>query len=203
MPKKRFVLAAVVVMIAIVGLYIFLTGNDRKGACNAADIYIKAVINRNFDVIYDLNSITQKRKLFIFKESGLKKDELLKEAYNEQKASFDSAQPLPDMNAVWIEKFIFIPDMKYRIVKTAAELNTDNPTAFYIKRIDMVVEVEMEYLNRDTAPLYEGRRIKRAGYFINMVHSKNITRTVRDITVDDKWLFKGIAIKKGSVAYWD
>lgn len=203
MSKKKIILSLIAALIAAIGLYVFLTGSDRKAAKEAADIYIKAVMNRNFDVIYDLNSATMKRKLFILKESGAKKDELAKKAYDEQKAAFDSAASSLDMNAMWAEKFIFIPDMKYRIVSAATELNVDNPTAFYVKRIDVVVETEMEYSNRDTAPVYEGRRIKKAAYLVKMVRSRNITRAVRDIAVDDKWLFKGVAIKEGSVVYWE
>lgn len=201
MAKKKIILLAVIVLIAAIGLYIFLMGDDRKAAQEAADLYIKAVRDRNFDVIYDLNSASQKRKLFILKDSSAKKDELAKQAYDEQKASFDSAQPSFDLNAIWAEKFIFIPGMKYRIVSAVAERNIDNPTAFYVKRIDVVVEAEAEYLNKDAAPVYEGRNIKKAVYLIKMIHSKNITRTVKDIAVDDKWLFKGVAVKQGSMVY--
>lgn len=203
MPKKRIALTVIAILIAATAVYIFMTGGDKRAAREAADIYIKAVMSRNFDVVHDLNSATQKRKLFILKDSGAKKDELLKKAYDEQKASFDSAAPSPDMNAMWVEKFVFTPDMKYRIVSVATELNVDNPTAFYVKRIDVVVETEMEYSNRDTAPAYERRRIKKAVYLIKMVHSRNITRAVRDVAIDNKWLFKGIAIKEGSAVYWD
>ncbi|MBI5874408.1 MAG: hypothetical protein HZB81_00905 [Deltaproteobacteria bacterium] len=208
MPKKRIILSVVIILIAAIGLYyILLMGGDRKAAQEAAELYIKAVRDRNFDVIYDLNSVSRKRKLFIerrsydLKDSSAKKDELAKQAYDEQKASFDSAQPSFDLNSVWPEKFVFISGMKYRIVNAARELNMDNPTAFYIKRIDVVIEAEMEYLNKDTAPMYEGRNIKKAVYLIKMIHSKNITRAVKDIAVDDKWLFKGVAVKQGSAVY--
>lgn len=203
MPKKRIILSAVIFLIAAIGLYVFLIGDDRKAAQEAAELYIEAVRDRNFDVIYDLNSVSRKRKLFILKNSGAKKDELAKQAYNEQKASFDSARPSFDLNAVWAEKFVFISGMKYRIVNVARELNVDNPTAFYVKRIDVVVEAEMEYSNKDTAPMYEGKNIKKAVYLIKMIHSRNIARAVRDIAVDDKWLFKGIAVKQESMVYWE
>lgn len=204
MPKKRIILSVVIILIAAIGLsYILLMEDDRKAAQEAAELYIKAVRDRNFDVIYDLNSVSRKRKLFVLKDSGAKKDELAKQAYAEQKASFDSASWSFDLNAVWAEKFVFISGMKYRIVNAARELNMDNPTAFYVKRIDVVVEAEMEYSNKDTAPIYEGRNIKRAVYLIKMIHSRNIARAVRDIAVDDKWLFKGIALKQGSAVYWE
>lgn len=203
MPKKRIALPVVIILIAAIGLYIFLTGSGKKAAQDAAGLYIKAVMDRNFDVIYDLNSVARKRKLFILKGSSSKKDELAKQAYDEQKASFDSARPSFDLFAIWAEKFIFIPGMKYRLVNAAMELDVDNPTAFYIKRIDVVVEVEAEYLNKDAAPAHEGKNIKKAVYLIKMVHSKNIARVVKDIAVDDKWLFKGVAVKQGSVVYWE
>ncbi|MBI3754554.1 MAG: hypothetical protein HY265_00090 [Deltaproteobacteria bacterium] len=193
MPKKRIILSVVIILIAAIGLYIFLMEDDRKAAQEAAELYIKAVRDRNFDVIYDLNSVSRKRKLFIerrsydLKDSSAKKDELLKQAYDEQKASFDSASWSFDLNAVWAEKFVFISGMKYKIVNVVRELNVDSPTTFYVKRIDVVVEAEMEYSSRDAAPVYGGRNIKKAVYLIKMIHSRNIARAVKDIAVDDKW----------------
>ncbi|OGQ33823.1 MAG: hypothetical protein A3A85_02090 [Deltaproteobacteria bacterium RIFCSPLOWO2_01_FULL_42_9] len=82
------------------------------------------------------------------------------------------------------------------------ERNIDNPTAFYRKRIDAVVEVEIEYKKKDTAPLFKDESVKKATYLIKMIHIRNITKAVKIMPVDDKWLFKGIVIKEGVVEHW-
>lgn len=205
MTKKKIILPVIIILIAVIGLYIFLMGNDKKAVRETTDRYIKAVMDRNFTVIYDLNVVSQKRRLFVLKDSSAKKDELIKLVYDEQKASFDSARPTGqsfDLNAVWSEKFIFTHDMSYSLMDVVMERDVDNPTASYRKRINAIVKIEIEYGEKDTSPMYAGQNIKKAVYLVKMIHSKNIARTVRDIAVDDKWLFKGIAVKEGSAAYW-
>lgn len=208
MTKKRGILIAIIVFLAAAGLYLALLGNDTKAVREAADRYIKAVRDRNFAVIYEMNADSQKRKLFIerrsydLKDSSADKNELLKQAYSEQKESFDSTQTAFDLNDIWSEKFVFIPDMNYRILNVAMEQDIENPTAFYVKRINANVEVEVEYAKKETAPVFEGRSIRKADYLIRMIHRRNIARVVKDIAVDDRWLFKGIAVKHGSAVFW-
>lgn len=204
MTKTNIIIAVFIILIAAAGAYIFVIGDDKKAVQEAADLYIKAVRDRNFDIIYNLNASSQKRRLFVLKDSSADRDELLKRAYNEHKALFDSAQPVFGFNAIWVEKFIFITDMNYKIVDVVMERNIDNPTAFYRKRIDAAVVVEVEYKKKDTAPIYDGKNIKKAVYLVKMIHIWNITRAVKGIVVGDKWLFKGVAIKKdGNVVYWE
>ena len=203
LAKSKIILSIFIIFIAAAVLYIFLIGNDKKAVRETADIYIKAVKDRNFDMVYNLNASSQKRRLFALKGSNSNKSELIRQTYEEQKASFDSAKPSFDFNAIWVEKFIFIPGMKYTIAEVAMERNTDNPTSFYRKRIDAAVVIEIEYDQKDTAPLYKGKNLKKAVYLVRMIHSKNIARVVKDVVVDDKWLFKGIAVKEGSVVYWE
>lgn len=202
MIKKRGILIAIIVFLAAAGLYLALLGNDTKAVREAADRYIKAMRDRNFTIIYEINANSQKQKLFILKDSSANKNELLKQAYSEQKESFDSTQTAFDLNAVWVEKFVFIPDMNYRIVNVVMEEDIENPTAFYVKRINAKVEVEVEYTKKETAPVFEGRTIRKADYLIRMINGRNIVRAVKDIAADDRWLFKGIAVKEGSVVFW-
>lgn len=130
------------------------------------------------------------------------KDEILKQIYKEQKTIFTSVQNRFVPNALWAEKALFIKGMKYNISKVAMELDIDNPTAFYRKRIDAIIEIEVEY-NQGSAPVFEDGSIRRAGIEIKMVHSKNIGKTLKSMggIEEDKWLFKGVAIKQYSVVY--
>lgn len=202
MTKNKVILSSIIVFIIAVVLYVFLAGNDKKAIKETVDIYITAVKNKNFDAIYNLNAASQRRKLFILKGSDANKDELLKQAYNEQKASFDLVQAILDLNVLWAEKSIFIPDMNYRITSITMEADIDNPTAFYRKRVNAAAIVEVEYTKRDTAPLLEGKNIKKVNYLVKMIHSKNIAKAVKGLLIEDKWLFKGMTIKDGSVVFW-
>lgn len=203
LTKNKIILSLFIIFIAAAVLYVFLIGNDKKAVRETANIYIEAVRDRNFDMVYNLNASSQKRRLFALKSSNSNNSELIRQTYEGQKASFDSAQPSFDFNAIWVEKFIFIPGMKYTIAEVAMERNADNPTSFYRKRIDAAVEVEVEYEKKGAAPQYDGKNIRKAVYLIKMIHSKNLARTVKGIVIDDKWLFKGITVKEGSVVYWE
>lgn len=204
MAKNKVVLSVITIFIAAVGLYIFLIGNDKNAVQETVGAYINAIKDKNFDVIYNLNAASQRRKLFVLKGSDANKDELLKQEYNEQKALFDSAKTnVFEINSSWAEKSIFSPDMNYRILNVAMEQDIDNPTSFYRKRINAAVIVEVEYNKKDTAPLYEGKNIKKANLLVSMIHIKNIAKAIKARGVaEDKWLFKGIAIKEGNVVYW-
>lgn len=202
MTKSNITIAAFLIFIVFIGLYLLMMGNDKKAARDTADLYIKAIQDRKFELAYDLNAASQKQKLFIIKGSNGNRGDLLKKAYEGQKVLFDSVHMIFDPNIAWAEKSAFIQDMKYKIGAVTMERNIDNPTAFYRKRIDAVVEVEIEYTKKDTAPLFKDESLKKATYLIKMIHIRNITKAVKIIPVDDKWLFKGIVIKEGAVEHW-
>lgn len=204
MAKNKVILSIIIVFTIAVVIYIFLAGSDKKAVKETVDSYINAVRDKNFDTIYNLNAASQRRMLFALKGSDANKNELLKQEYNEQKALFDSAKAnVFEINSSWSEKSIFVQDMNYRIANVAMEQDIDNPTSFYRKRINASVLVEVEYNKKDTAPLYEGKNIKKANLLVSMIHIKNIAKAIKARGVaEDKWLFKGIAIKDGSIVYW-
>jgi len=166
------------------------------------DKYIQAVMNRDFDAVYDLNAASRKQVAFILKGHGADKEELLKRAYNEQKALFDSAEEAFNSKAAWAEKSTLFQSMSYRILNVTMERDIDNPSAFFRKRVNAIVEVEVEYRKKEDSPVYKGRSIRKAVCLIKLIHSKNITKAVRYIAIDDKWLFKGITVRDADVVYW-
>ena len=202
MTKNKIIVSVIIIVLVIASAFYLFIENDKKEVKAVVTRYIEALKSKDFNVIHDINIASQKRILFILKGSNSNKDELLKQVYNEQKASFDAPQPLFDMNVIWAEKLVFIPDMDYKILKVVMEEDRDNPTAFYRKRINASAEIEVEYTKKDNAPVYEGRNIKKATYLVKIVHSKNITRAQKIADITDKWLFKGVAVKEGKVSYW-
>ncbi|MBI3397700.1 MAG: hypothetical protein HY026_00420 [Deltaproteobacteria bacterium] len=202
MGKKKIIISTILIFIIAMGLYLFLVGNNKRAVRDMVDLYIKAAQDRKFEIVYNYNAASQKQKLFILKGSDVNKADLFKKTYDEQKVLFDSVQLIFDPNIIWGEKSAFIPDMNYKIGMIAMERNIDNPTAFYRKRIDAVVEVEVEYTKKDTAPVFQDESVKKATYLIKMIHSRNITKAVKIMPVGDKWLFKGIVVKEGAVEHW-
>ncbi|HBO84262.1 MAG: hypothetical protein A2073_00505 [Deltaproteobacteria bacterium GWC2_42_11] len=202
--KKNTIYVTTAVLLIVAG-YLILAGNNKKEVDDTVYRYIQAVQTKNFEVIYNFNYLSQKRKYFILKsnpEGGAEGH--LKQAYEEQKLSFDSAQPASQLITWWSEKTIFIPDMNYSIKRVVMEMDVDNPTAFYRKRINATVELDAEYTKKETAFVHEGRSIKKVTYLITIVHSKNIIKTLKTVSIsEDKWLFKGAAIKTGSISYWE
>jgi len=204
MLKNRalLLLLAAVISTAVIGIYLFLVSGDKKAVMATTDKYIQAVMNRDFDAVYDLNAASRKQVAFILKGHGADKEELLKRAYNEQKALFDSAEEAFNSKAAWAEKSTLFQSMSYRILNVTMERDIDNPSAFFRKRVNAIVEVEVEYRKKEDSPVYKGRSIRKAVCLIKLIHSKNITKAVRYIAIDDKWLFKGITVRDADVVYW-
>lgn len=199
---KKITLFLIIIFVVIGGLYVFLINSAERAVRETANVYLEAVRDREFEIVYKFNASSQKQMLFIFKGSDANKEEILKLAYHEQKRLFDSVQQTFDPHAIWSEKAALIPDMNYKVAEIVMQRDIENPTAFYRKRINATVEVEVEYIKQGTAPIFEGRGIKKAIYRIKMVHTKNIAKAVKLTPLEDKWLFKGIAIKEGSLVYW-
>src|SRR3989337_2282728 len=147
MLKNRalLLLLAAVISTAVIGIYLFLVSGDKKAVMATTDKYIQAVMNRDFDAVYDLNAASRKQVAFILKGHGADKEELLKRAYNEQKALFDSAEEAFNSKAAWAEKSTLFQGMSYRILNVTMERDIDNPSAFFRKRVNAIVEVEVEY----------------------------------------------------------
>lgn len=204
MAKHKVIFAAAFAVIVFVGSYLFFLEDDKKGVVVFVEAYINAVKNEDFKTAYNLNAASQKRSLFVLKGTDSNKDEILKQIYEEQKTIFVSVQNRFVPNALWTEKALFIKGMKYKINKVTMGLDVDNPTAFYRKRINATADIEAEYNNKETAPVFEGGSIKKTDMIVKMVHSKNIGKTLKSMSgiEDDKWLFKGVAIKYGSIVYW-
>lgn len=205
MPSKtKFVIILAGSIIFIVTVYIIFTG-EQRAVRNGAERFIEAMMEMDFDTIYKYHAPSQKRiALAIKAPAGI--ETRMKEIYEEQKASFEQARPIPsrtDLKSlpVWSEKFLFIRDMNYRVTEIRMVEDIENPSLPIKERTDALVEVDVEYTNKMTAPDFGGR-VKKVTYLMKLVYSRNVVRIWVGGLEDERWLFKSIAIKEGSVLYW-
>ncbi|MBI5286418.1 MAG: hypothetical protein HY878_02355, partial [Deltaproteobacteria bacterium] len=173
--KGRFVIIFIMA-ISLIATYLLLTREERA-VKRGINRFIQATVERDFDTIYRYHAPTQKR-IAIAMKSTTDLEARMKVIYEEQKASFEQAQPPQgrDPRPQWSEKFLFIKDMKYKIADIKMVEDRENPSLPIRERINGLVEIEVEYTNKETAPDLGGK-VKRATYLIKMVHSRNVART--------------------------
>ena len=205
MPAKRkFVILLAGLIVFIVTVYLILT-SEQRAVRNGTERFIKAMMDRDFDTIYKYHAPSQKMIAIAMKSpAGI--ESRMKEIYEEQKTSFEQARPIPsrtDLKSlpIWSEKFFFMKEMNYRVTKIRMVEDIENPSLPIKERNDALVEVDVEYINKMTAPDFGGR-VKKVTYVMKLVHSRNVIRTWVGGLEDDRWLFKTIAIKDGTVLYW-
>lgn len=198
--KRRVVIIVAGTIILGVSIYLFLTAKER--AINkGAERFIEAVITGDFDIIYEYHAPSQK-KVALSANNATDVELRLKQVYKEQKASFEDAQPTANLVDQWSAKFLFIKDMRFQIASIEMVEDIEKPSHLSPKKkIDAYVEVDVEYTNKETAPDLGGK-IKKVIYQIKLVHSKNVSRIWEGKLQDDRWLFKSIVIKDGSLIFW-
>lgn len=191
---------------AVVGIAAFFLsgGGDQSGRIKG-DLqgYIEALRKGDFETIYAYNGIIQRRHTIQARSAN--KEQTLKTLYEESKASFDSVAPIYDLRAQWVEKFLFTPESSYTIKDVEMIEDKENPSQPLTERTNAVVHVEVQYPDKEKAPLIENTRLKSATYRVTMVHSKNISRVLRgsEAVKDKKWLYMMMQINQDTVKYWE
>jgi hypothetical protein len=199
MTKKwKIIIIIAVFIIAVLGIY--FSGWEQREAKRDAEIFIRAMMGRDFDTIFSYHAFSQKKTEIAFKTPATA-DINIKTIYGEQKALFNQAQPTNNLKEFWSEKFLFISDMKYAISSLKMVEDIENPSSPIRKRWDAIIELDVEYTNRETAPDLNGK-IKNVTYLMRFVHSRNIAKTWVVKPKYKRWLFKGISVKEGSLVYW-
>ncbi len=198
--KKRsaIIITAILILAAAIGILIFAMASSPK---RGAEEYIIAMQKRDFDAIYELNYEAQKKVQLILRESTERHEEQLKANYLAEKDAFEKIKPDADISSHWSERFLFIPEMKYTIIKEEEEVERTPSTPFRPRRT-VSVYVKIEYANKASAPLIpqgfnadmEKKKIKTAAYQIKMVQSEEVIKGIRPEKVERKWLFKGTNI---------
>jgi len=178
------------------------SGGGSSEAKKALEQYIKALKKNDFQTLYDLNSVTQKKVALIHRSTEQDKEGSLKKNFEEYKAMFDSIQGNEVSNAVWSEKFLFPADSKHTISNIIIEEDKDSVTARFRKRWIAKVEVKVSYPNRDSAPIYGEELLKEAVYAVVLINGEDVVKGLKKTNVVKDWLFKNINIKEGEITYW-
>ncbi|MBI3815093.1 MAG: hypothetical protein HY279_11620 [Nitrospinae bacterium] len=198
--SSKWKIIIIFALFAIVILSVYLLGWGQRAAKRDAGIFIHAMRIKDFGVIFTYHAFSQKRTEIALKNPATAEINM-KAIYDEQKALFDQAQPTNNLKEFWSEKFLLIQDMKYNITGVKMVEDIENPSSPIRERWDAVIEVDVEYTNKKTAPDLNGR-VKNVTYLMRFVNSRNVARTWVVKPQYKRWLFKGIAVKEGSLVYW-
>ena len=198
--KKKFLLILTVLIAVILTAYLLVSKGKNRAIKKSLEIYINAIVNKDFDTIFKYHAHSQ-RRIAVTTKYPETMEAQIKEIYKEQKDLYEEAKLMDNIKEFWSEKFLMVKDMKYRINKIEMVRDIENPTSPIRERIDALMEVEVEYTNIDTAPNFH-KRIKSVIYLVRMVHSKNVIRSSFEEMGGKRWLFKSIDIKEGSLKYW-
>lgn len=198
--KKNLAILAVLIAV-ILTAYLVINKGKERAIKKSLEIYINAIVNNDFDTIFKYHAHSQ-RLVAVAMKYPKTMDAKIKEIYNEQKALYEQALLIDNIKEFWSEKFLIVRDMRYRIINMEMIRDIENPTSPIRKRIDAVMEVEVEYTNKETAPQLVDEKIKNVVYLIKMVHSRNVIRSSVKEMEDKRWLFRSIDIKGGSLERW-
>jgi len=193
----------IVVVLALMGVAAYLTfghSSPEKLAAANAKAYIEGIQKGDFDTIFKYNAYCQRRKALIMQRATGNKEQEVKDLYAEMKASFDSVAQTADLRAQWVEKFLFTPGAVYRIVSVNMVQDTENPSQPSSKRINAVLTVTVDYPDAANAPDLSGK-VKSVEYKVTMIHSRNLSRMLRDDVQDNRWVFQSIQVKPDTLKY--
>ncbi len=189
-------------VIAVLCISIMACSGGSSKAKQALELYIDALKKNDFQTIYELNSVTQKKVALIHRSTEQDKEGLLKKNFEEYKAVFDSMEGNEISNAVLSEKIIFPKDSAYTIASVVVEKDSESKTAAFRNRMVARAEVKVSYSNRNTAPVFGEEKIKEATYIVVLIGGEDVVRGLQKTNVVKEWLFKNINIKDGEVTYW-
>ena len=198
--KKKLLVTLAVLIAVILTVYILAGKGKERAIKKSLEIYINAIVNKDFDTIFKYHAHSQ-RLVAVATKYPETLETQINEIYKEQKALYEEAKLMDNIKEFWSEKFLMVKDMRYRINKIEMVRDIENPTSPIRERIDALMEVEVEYTNIDTAPNFH-KRIKSVIYLVRMVHSKNVIRSSFEEMGGKRWLFKSIDIKERSLKYW-
>ncbi|MEK6725034.1 MAG: hypothetical protein AABY54_00565 [Deltaproteobacteria bacterium] len=171
-------------------------------ARQALEQYIEALKKSDFQTLYELNSVTQRKVALIYRGAEADRENNLKNNFEEYKTLFNSIQGNEVSHAVWAEKFLFPSDSSYSIISISVEKDTESKTATFRKRMIARAEVKVSYPNRDTAPTYGEKQIKEATYVGILISGEDVVRGIQSKNIVSDWLFKNINIKEDGITYW-
>ncbi len=187
------------VAIAISAVYRIYTA---KGPEAFAREYIEAVKERDFATIFGLNHNTQKRLNIIARARENVRTELAKKMYTGSETAFNAMVPASDLTLAWAEKFYFISEMDYEILRVDKETTSSTPSSDYRSKRIASILVDASYLGLDRAPVYRGKRLKKVRLRIDMIWSGDVVKGMQTEPVREGWLYQWLKVEEGSAVYW-
>lgn len=164
--------------------------------------YITALKNGDFQTVYELNAVTQKKVALISRGTEQDKEGLLKKNFGEYKAIFDSTQGNELSHAVMSEKILFQKDCTHTITKVIVEKDPESITATFRDRMIARAEVKVSYPNKNTAPVYREEKIKEVTYTVLLISGDDVVRGIQTTNIVKDWLFKNINVKENEATFW-
>lgn len=200
---KKAIFVILLLILALIG-YIAYETVAVRGAKESTKAYIEAVRERDFDTIYRMNQRTQKQVNLIFRGREENKEEFLKGLYEGHKKNFESMQLTDNLTLLWSEKFFFIPEMEYKVIKVERKKGKDTLSPSYksLERV-AIVTVDVEYKNPLTSPIYNDKRIKQAIFEIDTILSRDIVKGLKTKPFKEGWLFQWLRIDEKTIIYWE
>ncbi len=164
--------------------------------------YVEAVKSGDFETVYKLNAITQKKVLLIHRGSASTLEQRLSANFTEYKERFKSDPATSDLEGLFMEKYLFPADSKYTIADISVDEVTGSPTPKFKGRKNSSAEISVEYPNKEKAPSFGERKIKSASLGILLIKGEDAVKGLPTDVKVSKWLFKNIHVIRDSIAYW-
>jgi hypothetical protein len=154
--------------------------------------YIEATQKGDFTTVYKLHRVTARQIKYLGSTTVGNVEQLLKENFEQKKALWKSADVGREAGELYYEKQFFPPSAEVSIVtlKEPPALSDDPTNADYEKANTIYGVVEAVYRNREGAPKFDGRPVKKARF--DCVLSK--IREGKNVNVyshDTNWYFGG------------
>ena len=200
--KKTVGVVLVACLVGVVGYFTYESAAAKKPEA-VVRTYIKAMMNRDFDTLAAINYRPQKQANIIDRAPEAEQAKLLQKMYEGYRKSFEAMKPIDNTTVTWSEKFFFAPGMDYEIIHVEKKTSPGTPSSDYRFRSVATVVIAASYPSPDIAPLYGGRRIKKANLQIDLIQSQDVVKGIQAKPVHEGWLFKWFLVDESSIIYWD
>lgn len=184
------------------GLVLFAGCSGTSAPGQALEEYIDAVKEGNFQTVYELNATTQKKVALIHRGAAAGIEESLKENYERYKEGFDTIRDDSGIGGLWAEKLLFPPDSRYSVTDIRIEEETGSPSARFKPRVVAVAGIDIEYVDKDSAPAIGGGKVKKVICEVLLIKGEDAVKGLRSNIPVREWLFKDIHVKSGEIIHW-
>src|SRR3990167_762021 len=110
--KKKLLVTLAVLIAVILTVYILAGKGKERAIKKSLEIYINAIVNKDFDTIFKYHAHSQ-RLVAVAMKYPETMDAKIKEIYNEQKALYEQAQLIDNIKEFWSEKFLYLLPSPY------------------------------------------------------------------------------------------